>query len=398
MSSPRRSSRRAFLRGSAAQDALAEAGDRLADGLLGDDRRAVPQIGPTLRLETRAMACVWQVMLPPGPSDRVMEVSEIFDEVHLIEDALTVYRDDGELRRLNENRSTKPVTVSSHLFAAIDAGLRLTAATGRRFDVTSESLIALWRRRRAEDTIPSQTEIDEALACCGPESVRLDPQARTIERSRPGVAFNMGGLGKGFALDGIASLLLDAGIDDFLIHGGHSSVYAAGTCGTADGWPVALRNPLLTEEVFGTYLLKDQGLSSSGSNVQYFRHKGRRYGHLLDPRTGWPADRMLSATVIAPTATAADALSTAFFVGGLDFARDWCDTAAPKASTDADRASGSPEPAGSPVWAVVTPKAEGRQIEPVSLGEEFSASSGPRFYPQRGAAVTRPTDHRRAAD
>ena len=85
-----------------------------------------------------------------------------------------------------------------------------------------------------------------------------------------------------------------------------------------EDWPVGLRNPLLPHERLGTLMFCDQALSTSGSNVQYFRHAGERYGHILDPRTGWPPSHLLSVSVVAPTAAVADALSTAFFVAGVE--------------------------------------------------------------------------------
>ena len=87
------------------------------------------------------------------------------------------------------------------------------------------------------------------------------------------------------------------------------------------GWPVGIGNPLFTEKRLGTLLLCDQAMATSGSNIQFFRHEGKRYGHILDPRTGWPVDGMLSVTVLAPSAALADALSTAFFVMGVEKAR-----------------------------------------------------------------------------
>jgi len=91
------------------------------------------------------------------------------------------------------------------------------------------------------------------------------------------------------------------------------------------GWPVGIRNPLFTDRRFATLLLRDGSMSTSGSNIQYFRHAGRRYGHILDPRTGWPAEQVLSVTVLAPNAAEADSLSTAFYVMGLENTLQWCD-------------------------------------------------------------------------
>ena len=374
------SNRRAFLSGRSAADELEAAVGRLGDAILDDRGRRIPRVGDTIRLETRAMACVWQVMLPPGPSDRIMEVSHLLDAVHDLETAMTVYREDGELRQLNDNPSLDPVPVSEDLFDVLALGAKLTRATAGCFDVTSGPLVSLWREARGEERVPTDEEVAAALERCGVDSLVFDATAGTVTRSKPGMQLALGALGKGFALDRIAASIQSAGIGDFLIHGGHSSVLAYGACGTDDGWPIALRNPLLTEQTFGTVLLQNEGFSSSGSNVQFYRVGGKRYGHLLDPRTGWPAAATLSATVVSATAAAADALSTAFFVAGLDFARNWCDTARPEESTAADL-SDPFATAG-----IVTPPPQSRTIEPVFLGDFAS-----RFYRQDRTAATQPS-------
>jgi thiamine biosynthesis lipoprotein len=139
-----------------------------------------------------------------------------------------------------------------------------------------------------------------------------------------GFRLDLGAVGKGYAADCAAAELRARGVCDFLIHGGFSSLYAAGEHASQEGWPVGLKNPLFTAETYATVLLRDCGLSTSGSNIQYFRHAGRRYGHILDPRTGWPSEGLLSVTVTAPTAAEADALSTAFYVMGLEKAVAYC--------------------------------------------------------------------------
>ena len=145
---------------------------------------------------------------------------------------------------------------------------------------------------------------------------------------------NLNGIGKGYALDRAAELLAGAEseyeIRNWLLHGGHSSVLARGehfhpgTEGSVGGWPVGIRNPLFPDERLATLLLRNQAMGTSGSGVQYFRVGGKRYGHVLDPRTGWPVDHLLSVTVLADSAAEADALSTAFFVMGLEKAIEFC--------------------------------------------------------------------------
>jgi thiamine biosynthesis lipoprotein len=113
--------------------------------------------------------------------------------------------------------------------------------------------------------------------------------------------------------------MLAAGMTRFLLHGGQSSVLARG-----DAWEVGLRNPVRPKQRLGVIRLSDRALGTSGIQFQAFRHEGRRYGHLLDPRTGWPVEGVLSTTVLAPTAALADALSTALFVIGPDKSADYC--------------------------------------------------------------------------
>jgi thiamine biosynthesis lipoprotein len=137
---------------------------------------------------------------------------------------------------------------------------------------------------------------------------------------------NFNGIGKGYALDRMAELLALHSVDEYLLHGGKSSVLARGNQpghGTR-GWTVGLRHPLRPAERLADFCLRDQSLSTSGSGTQFFIRRGQRYGHILDPRTGWPAEGLYSATVIAPTAAEADALSTAFYVMGPEEVEKYC--------------------------------------------------------------------------
>lgn len=317
------SSRRDFLSGRSVLRQAERAGDQLADALA----KAAPEAGETIRLETRAMACPWCVVLNPVLPQTVMAASHALDLVHELDRQLTVYQPDSEVSRLNRTAAESPQAVEPGLFDLLNRARNLSVATGGAFDPTSGELILLWRRCRDEGRIPTQAEIDAALEATGIERhVVFGETAGTIGFRRPGLKFDLGAIGKGYAIDRIAEELRQGGLADFLVHGGFSSLYAQGDHNGQGGWPVGIRNPLFTEERYATILLRDQGMATSGSNIQYFRHQGRRYGHILDPRTGWPADQLLSVTVLAPTAEEADAVSTAFYALGLEKAREYCDT------------------------------------------------------------------------
>ena len=343
---PGQDTRRDFLAGRALLRMADRAGTELSE-------RQLPTAGPTVRIETRAMACPWSVVLNPGPPEQVMAASDALDLVHPIEEMLSIYRDDSSISKVKLLQPDESLPLPAEVIQLLQLCQELSSRTGGAFDPASGRVIRLWRECRLAGRIPEPAEIDEALwrnttACSTPAGdarpaitrvIELDPVETTIRVLAPGVEIDLGAIGKGYAIDRICERLLPAtvvdqgecpeesrryGVENFLIHGGFSSLRAHGTHHGHAGWPVGLRNPLFPDRNYATLLLTNRALATSGSNVQFFRHEGQRYGHILDPRTGWPVEGMLSVTVTAPTATEADALSTAFYVMGLDAAADYC--------------------------------------------------------------------------
>jgi thiamine biosynthesis lipoprotein len=140
---------------------------------------------------------------------------------------------------------------------------------------------------------------------------------------------NLGAIGKGDALDRLARELTAAGVTDFLIHGGQSSVIARGdqVPGSDLGWAIGIAHPTKPQRRLAGVWLKDQAIGTSGSGKQFFHHRGRRYGHVIDPRTGQPAGDLLSLTVIMTSAADADACATGLFVAGSESATRLRETA-----------------------------------------------------------------------
>ncbi|MCE9528322.1 MAG: FAD:protein FMN transferase [Planctomycetales bacterium] len=359
------SSRREFLTGRSALRALADAHEKLAVPLpvpAGEAQTWLTQIS------REAMACEFEILLdakkyPAGPDAAV----EALDLVEALEGQLTIYRDTSEVSRLNQRAFEQPVVVEDLLFELFVQARELWKGTGGAFDVTSGALTKIWGFYRRQGRMPSEAEVAEALAKVGSQHLELDASTKTVRFLLPGLEINLGAIGKGHTLDRCAELLVSRGIDDFVIHGGNSSVLARGSRGesgkrkTESGegssqteipnlksqisnpesspspspqppspspplpWSIGLRHPLRPNERLAEFVLQDQALGTSGSGSQFFHHQGKRYGHILDPRTGWPAEKVLSATVIAPTAAEADALSTAFYVLGIDGASDYCE-------------------------------------------------------------------------
>ncbi|MFH5804904.1 FAD:protein FMN transferase [Alienimonas sp. DA493] len=318
--------RRAFLTGVAARDAAVDA---LADAVAGDEDAAPPPpaAGDSVRVAQRSMACEFACALNPGDRSAVMHAGDALAIVHELEGQLSIYRPDSEVSRLNDAGAANDVEPG--LFGLLTRAKELAERTDGAFTPLAGSLVAAWRAARAENRILDEAEAAREAEHCGAENLTLDSETRSV-RIGEGARIDLGGIGKGYALDRAAAHLIEQEIPAFLLHGGRSSVLAWGPHHGSEGWPVGLGDPHRTTRRLGTVVLQDRAMATSGSNVQFYRHRGRRLGHLLDPRTGWPADPdrpggLLSVVAFAESAEAADALATALFVLGLPAATAFLD-------------------------------------------------------------------------
>ena len=277
-----------------------------------------------LRFGRRAMAAQFEVLLPFDAPNALELAEAALDEVHRLEEQLTVFHEHSEVSRLNREAASRPVTVEDRLFGLLTLAARLTQATGGAYDVTTGALTKAWGFYRRQGRVPTPEERAGAMSRVGMGHVILDAERRSVRFRRAGLEINLGSIGKGYALDRAAELLRRA-TTSALLHGGQSSVLAVGEIpGDDRGWTVAIRHPFERDRSLCLVRLRDRGLATSGAVYQHLEYNGRKLGHILDPRTGWPAEGMASASVLAPTAAEADALSTAFFILGVDAARAYC--------------------------------------------------------------------------
>jgi thiamine biosynthesis lipoprotein len=325
-------SRRSFLQGKAAAQTVA---DRILDvarqwadsatELIAD---RFPEM-PTIHVEAirRAMACDFAVRYHDVDRYQGGAMLAAFDEIEAVEDQLTVYRDESEVVEVNRLAAEEPVQVSDKLFALLQLAEKLHRETEGAFDITGTPLSRVWGFFRRAGCLPDEAELGNALAVVGMRHVKLSAENQTIEFTRPGVEINFNAIGKGYALDCVAAKLDANGARDYLWHGGRSSILARGKNHGDDGdcWSVGLQHPLEPQTRLGEFHLRNRALGTSGGGTQYFECEGRRYSHILDPRTGMPATGVYTATVMAESAAEADALSTAAFVLGPEGAAKLCE-------------------------------------------------------------------------
>lgn len=264
------------------------------------------------------MACDFSILLPPDTRRAVDAGCAALDEVDRLEQLLSVYRDDSELTILNRAQAALRQT-TPELTALLRLACGLASATDGAFDAATAELVRIWGFFRGPRRVPSPSEIHAALALCGSRHLYF-PVPGTVGY-RCNVQFNLGAIGKGYAIDrAIHTMWNGFGIRRALLQAGQSSMFALGP-----DWQVDLGDPYDPTRTVARIRLRNQALGTSGAANQYLEVDGRRYGHILDPRTGHPSHKLAGATAIARRAAEADALSTAFFVQGTEWVRAFCE-------------------------------------------------------------------------
>jgi thiamine biosynthesis lipoprotein len=282
---------------------------------------APPEEGHWIRLHRRIMACRFEVVLPGERPEWLPAARTALNLADRLEDRLTVFRESSELSRINRTAADSPVRVHPGLFQLLQRAAALHASTDGAFDITSTPLSRCWGFLQREGRVPPADALERARASVGMQFVELDAANQTVRFTRHGIELNLGSIGKGFALDLMAAKLERLGVGHALLSAGRSSMRAIGS--DRGGWPVNLQ-PRLSSGTIGRLQLRDAAMATSGAGEQFVLADGQRYGHVIDPRTGWPAAGVRSATVITDNAAAADALSTAFLVGGPALAARYC--------------------------------------------------------------------------
>lgn len=278
-------------------------------------------------LAREAMNARFELALHGGDPVRLRAAGEeALDEIERIEARLSLFRPTSEIAHVNARAAREPVRVSPPTFALLELAARLHRETEGAFDPTLAPLLACWGLLgRASGRVPDDQELAAARACCGLDLVRLEPAERTVRFAREGMRLDLGAIGKGHALDEAIALLREAGVTSALLHAGTSSVYALGAPPDGEAWRVEISGPPATADhpraALTTVDLRDAALGVSAIWGKAFTTEGRTFGHVLDTRTGRPAEGALLAAIRLPSATEADALSTALLTlgaGGLE--------------------------------------------------------------------------------
>jgi thiamine biosynthesis lipoprotein len=253
------------------------------------------------------MATTFEVIVAGKETDYARQAAAaVFAEIDAIEKALSRFVESSDISQVNHAEPGQWVRVTVHAIECLKVAARVNADTGGAFDVTIGSLIARWRNPDKSPRGPTDEELARARACVGMRLVEFDEKELRVRTKTKGVQLDLGGIGKGYAVDCAAEILAEWGVKPVLINAGGSTALAVGSPPGKEGWPVGVGGSGKGSQTPYRIDLRDKALSGSG-----VQEKGQ---HILDPRTGRPCADKTAAWSLCPSATLADALSTAFMV------------------------------------------------------------------------------------
>lgn len=270
---------------------------------------------------TLAMDTVINMTVYHEQGDEILLEAE--QEIQRLENLFSVTKEDSDISRLNANAGKEETQLSEETFSLLQTSKEISAQTGGCFDITISPVVKLWGFMEEEHYVPSQTEIDQAMALVNEDLLQLDASAFSAFLEEEGMAVDLGAIAKGYASAVVAELLREKGVASAMISLG-GNLACIGTKPDGSLWEAALANPLDETDYVGLFQVQDCFLITSGGYQRYFEQDGKRYHHIIDPDTGYPAESgLLSVTILSQDGTKADALSTALFVMGLDKAIDF---------------------------------------------------------------------------
>ena len=228
---------------------------------------------------------------------------------------MSEWRPDSEVSGVNLAAGVAPAPVSLETYEVIRQAVELSELTHGAFDVTWAALRGVWDFKARPPRLPNPETIRACLARTGWHKIELDPDNLTVFLPELAMAIGLGGIAKGYAIDRASAVLRRHGLSHFIVDGG-GDLFVAGVKAPQTHWRLGIQNPRQRDDLLAALRVRDVALVTSGDYERGFVLDGRRYHHIIDLRTGYPAELSMGVTVLAPTAALADALATALFVLG----------------------------------------------------------------------------------
>jgi thiamine biosynthesis lipoprotein len=277
---------------------------------------------PTRRTQF-IMGTLVEITVSHSNADVIQTVTtQAFDEMQRIEQLMSTYIPDSEISRINRSAGKEAIPVSREVEEVIREGIYWSDQSGGAFDITVEPLVQLWDFDGEKEIIPIENTLRKTASLVNYKDIEI--KDHTVRLKRRGMAINVGGLAKGYAVDRAISILRGKVRNGIVNAGG--DLFAFGQKAKQTPWNIGLQHPRKPQELLAAFAVQNQAIATSGDYQRYFIKDGVRYHHIFDPKTGMPARLMISATIITTEVMDADALATAVFVMGPEKGIEWIDS------------------------------------------------------------------------
>ncbi len=251
--------------------------------------------------------------------DRDLKKGEVaselaFQEMKRVERMLSIKDEYSELSRLNQNEDLKFHRVNPEIIFLLKESRRISRLSKGKFSICVGPLVNLWEEKLGEGQIPTEKEIKKILPLVDYRNIEINERNNMVRFRKKGVKINLAAIAKGYAVDQAAKTLRKSGIKNYLVEAG-GDLFASGKGSNGKDWLIGVKNPRAANILF-EFRCTDKGVATSGDYERFKIVNEKRYHHLFDPWSGFPAEKVISVTIIAPSAMTADALATAVFISG----------------------------------------------------------------------------------
>lgn len=239
------------------------------------------------------------------------------EEITRIERIISSWDSNSQTSEINRNAGIKPVKVDIELLELIERSIGISKLTDGAFDISYASMDQIWKFDGSMNKMPTEIDIENSVAKVGYQNIIVNKVDKTVFLKLQGMKIGFGAIGKGYAADKAKALLMGKGVSAGIINAS-GDMNTWGKQPNGKEWQVAITNPLDKKKAFALLPIKQGAVVTSGNYEKYVTFEGKRYSHIIDPRTGYPSSGILSVTVFAPKAELADALATSVFVMGKE--------------------------------------------------------------------------------
>ena len=246
-----------------------------------------------------------------------INIEEAAAEIIRIEKMISAWDEDSETTLINKNAGIKPVKVSLELFKLIERSKQISELTDGAFDISYSSMDKIWKFDGTMKKMPTEAEVKKSVSKVGYQKIILNSENQTVFLRQKGMKISFGAIGKGFAADKAKELLISKQVVGGIINaGGDLSTW--GTDVSGKKWIIGIVNPLSKDKIVSWLPVVESSVATSGNYEKYVTFKGKRYSHIIDPRTGYPSSGIKQVSIFAKNAELCDALATAVFIMGKD--------------------------------------------------------------------------------